>query len=110
MLHGYIYGLLGYSEENASAVFALPREDDSPYLTFDLFAVPRIDLIYDDLLVTFGNVYKNLFPDSPQWEVWRGKFEALSRTMHWDEAHLFLEVEAFGNYLFVWQQDRICGA
>ena len=103
-LHGYILAPAESAESNAARIAALADNDSWPYLTADLFAVPRIEHTYNDQLFTFGTVYKNLELDSG-WAAWRTKFEALLRTMCWYEAHVHLDIESFGRCHFVWKQD-----
>ena len=59
---------------------------------------------YNDLLITFGTVYKNLNLEHG-WPEWRAIFEALLRTMSWYNANVNLDIESFGRCHFTWQQD-----
>jgi hypothetical protein len=99
-VYGYIYALGGHDGENAARIAALPETDTWPYLTRDLFAVPNRQHIYWDQLITFGSLYNGV---ERAWETWLSKFEALLRTMDWDEAHVFLETELWGSYHYVWE-------
>jgi hypothetical protein len=49
-----------YEEQNRATLAALPEEDVWPYLTRDLFALPRLDHGNDELLITFGATYRSL--------------------------------------------------
>ncbi len=104
ILYGYILAPGDGSDLNTASVAALPEKDSWPYLTSDLFAIPAMEHTYNDQLLTFGTVYKNLDLGSG-WLAWRAKFEALLRTMCWDEAHVYLNIENFGRCHFAWKQD-----
>ena len=99
LVYGYIYGLGEHAQANAERIAALPEHDSRPYLTRDTFAVPRMDHSYWDQLITFGLVYNRA---ELRWEAWLDKFEALLRTMYWDEAHVYLQTELWGSYHYVW--------
>jgi hypothetical protein len=87
---GYILGLDEFARENGERIAALPAQDTKPELTRDMFAVPWIEHSYLSQLIPFGLVYKNV---EIVWEAWLTKFEALLRTMYWDEAHAYLHTE-----------------
>lgn len=99
IVHGYIFGLGEWAQDNAARIAALPEHDTRPYLTRDMFAVPSMKHSYGDQLITFGLVYNRV---EVRWQDWLEKFEALLRTMYWDEAHVYLETELWGNYHYVW--------
>ena len=104
VLHGYILAHGENSEWNAARIAALTRQDSWPYLTSDLFAVPEIEHGYNDHLISFGTVYKNLDLNTG-WPEWRTKFEGLLRAMSWTQAHVYLDIEAFGRCHYIWTQD-----
>src|SRR5689334_13579512 len=99
LVYGYIYGLGTHAQDNAERIAVLPEQDCRPYLTRDTFAVRNMEHRYWDQLITFGLVYNRveLF-----WETWLDKFEALLRTMYWDEAHVYLQTDLWGSYHYVW--------
>jgi hypothetical protein len=101
VLYGYIYGLPSAAEINAQRIETLPMDDDDPYLTPDLFSVPLQIHSYNDHLITFGTLYKNL-GIAVQWPKWREKFEALLRTLSWDRVRVYLDVEEEGRYEYTW--------
>jgi hypothetical protein len=89
---------------NATSIFALPREDTWPSLTFDLCVVPRMEHSYNHLLITFATTHKNV-DMRYGWSEWRAKFEALLRTMSWYSANVYLDIESFGRCHFTWKED-----
>ncbi|HEV2235076.1 MAG TPA: hypothetical protein VGR57_00310 [Ktedonobacterales bacterium] len=104
ILHGYIYAPNAVAERNAARIAALPDGDRWPYLTSDLFSVPRLQHTYNDYLNTFGTTFKN-FDLHVGWPAWRAKFEALLRTMAWYEVQVSLDIESVGRCQFTWKQD-----
>jgi hypothetical protein len=104
VLFGYIDAPNEGAEMNATSIAALSESDSWPYLTSDLFSVPHVEHSYNDHLITFGTVFKNLDLDTG-WLKWRAKFEALLRTMSWTVVHVYLDIEQVGHYHFIWQQD-----
>ena len=96
---GYILGIDEFARENGERIAALPEEDSGPSLTRDMFAVPRIEHSYLGHLIPFGLVYKNV---EIFWEAWLTKFEALLRTMYWDEAHVYLHTDCWGSFHYKW--------
>jgi hypothetical protein len=89
-----------YEEQNRAALAALPEEDVWPYLTRDLFALPRLDHSNDVLLITFGTTYRSL-----PWELWRAKFEALLRALRWYDAYVRLDREHYERLEAHWRAD-----
>lgn len=65
---------------NEARIYSLGTEDTWPYLTTDLFALPRMEYTYNDQLIVFGTIFKN-FGVTSGWPEWCAKFEALLRTM-----------------------------
>jgi hypothetical protein len=105
VLYGHIYAPGEAAEMNAASIAALPEDDPWPYLTHDLFSLPHMHHSYNDQLISFGTLYKNLEPGA-SWDRWQAKFEALLRTMVWDVAHVYLDVESEGRYHFTWKRDE----
>jgi hypothetical protein len=99
VVHGYIFGMGTNVSENVASIAALPEHDTRPYLTRDMFALPHMDHSYWDQLIAFGLVYNRV---ELWWEAWLEKFEALLRTMYWDEAHVYLQTDLWGSYHYVW--------
>lgn len=99
IVHGYIEGLGVHAHHNAERIAALPEHDTRPYLTRDMFAVPSMKHSYENQLITFGLVYNRV---ELRWQAWLEKFEALLRTMYWDEAHVYLQTDLWGSYHYVW--------
>ena len=99
-LFGYINCDEDFFEENRESINALSADDTWPYLTRDLFAAPNSEHSYDGQLITFGTIYNGV---ERVWEEWLNKFEKLLRTMHWSDAHVYLQTEWWGNYHYTWQ-------
>lgn len=102
-VHGYILGDGDYAEHNRARIAALPENDTWPYLTRDLFAIPRPEHSYESHLISFGTVYNGV---ESAWEAWLGKFEALLRTLYWSDAHVYLQTELWGSHHYVWKSVR----
>jgi len=100
IVHGYICGI-GDPEESRVVIHALPEQDAWPYLTRDLFAIPAREHSYWDHLVTFGTIYNGV---ERAWEEWLEKFEALLQRLDWDEAHVYLQTDAWGSYDYHWKR------
>lgn len=107
VLYGYIYAPGQAAAMNAACIAALQDDDRIICLTPDLFALPNLmeNHSYNDQLITFGTLYKNL-GIAVQWPKWRVKFEALLRTMSWDSARVYLDVEGEGRYEYTWTGHR----
>jgi hypothetical protein len=100
-LHGYIFNWLRHEEDNRARLAALPEtEEDAAPLTRDMFA--SAGLSYDAAqFIAFARGYNGV---EQHWVEWRAKFEALLRTMYWNEAHVYLETEQWGIYHFWWER------
>jgi hypothetical protein len=105
IVYGCIEGATYYADSsryyrmNAELIAALPETDEWPYLTRDLFAVPRDEHMFATQVVTFGASY-NLV--EWVWDVWLAKFEGLLRQMYWDAVHVHLRTELVGNHHYQW--------
>jgi hypothetical protein len=112
IVYGCILGIHGGVEDwydfyplNQAAIDALPREDDYPPLTRDLFTVPMNYTqhgvaFYRRQVIHFGASFSNF---SENWHEWLPKFEALLPRLYWDEARLHLEIELYGEYEYRWR-------
>src|SRR5262245_37123370 len=102
-LWGYIDSDEESAEANAARIDALPSEreqsDRLPLFTREMFATPRKG--YLGQLITFGHYYNGV---EARWSVWREQFEALLRTLQWDEAHVWLETDLWGDYHCWWKR------
>ena len=102
-LHGYILGIGTHAAENAARIATLPEIDERPVpLPRGMFAVPANENNYWDQVIAFGLLYNGV---QSHWEDWLAKFEALLRTLYWEEAHVYLETEDSGSYHFQWRVD-----
>src|SRR5262249_32644835 len=91
---------------NRAVIESLPEEDDWPFLTRHLFALPGPwphGGLYRCQVIHFGGSFKGLEDD---WRRWRDKFEALLRRLYWFSVRLHLETEARGRYEFAWLPDQ----
>jgi hypothetical protein len=99
-LYGCIIGIREHSEQNIMAISELPYDDQYPYLLRDMFALPRIEVGYQEQIFAFGLQYKSL---ESIWDQWLENFEALLRKMYWDAAHAHVITEMWGVYHFTWK-------
>ncbi len=105
IVYGCIEGATYYPDSshyyriNAELIAALPETDEWPYLTRDLFAVPRDEHMFRTQVVTFGASY-NLV--EWVWDVWLAKFEGLLRQLYWDAVYVHLKTEFVGDYQYQW--------
>ena len=97
-VYGCIFGRGDCAEANAAAIAALPEHDTWPYVTRDMFAVPKMDYSYHDQLIPFARLYNGV---ERVWELWLSKFEAVLRTLYWDEVHVHLLTEHWGHYHYL---------
>ena len=100
IVHGYIHAWEDFFEENAEIIARLPEEDTWPWLTRDLFVVPQRTHSYSRQIISFGTMYDGV---EGEWEAWLTKFERLLRRMYWDDAHVYLKTELWGDYHYVWE-------
>jgi hypothetical protein len=102
-LWGYIDADEEYAAENASRIAALPSEDERqdgiPLFTREMFSAPQKG--YLGQLMTFGRYYNGV---ETRWTLWREAFEALLRTLEWNQAHVWLETDLWGDYHCWWQR------
>lgn len=87
---------------NRRALLDLPRADDWPFLSQEMFSIPSLDLSsgrYQTDVVHFGASYKAV---EYEWEQWIAAFEDLLKQMYWVSATVHLETELSGTHTFVW--------
>lgn len=87
---------------NRRAILALPCADEWPYLSKDMFTVPRYDssnTSYMTNVLHFGASYRAI---EYEWKEWLNKFEALLKNMYWSSAVVHLETELTGTHTFIW--------
>ena len=88
---------------NREAMLELPKSDEWPYLSQEMFAIPKLE-ISTDLYLTevmhFGASYKAI---EYEWSQWLEKFELLLEKMCWISAVVHLETELTGIHTFTWE-------
>ncbi|MET0377825.1 MAG: hypothetical protein ABW049_02445 [Spongiibacteraceae bacterium] len=92
-------------ETNRQVLAALPRAEDWPLISREMFAQPANAIVVDDLhtdVVPFGNSYKGV---EYEWEHWLGRFESILQKMFWVSATVHLETELNGVHTFTWNTD-----
>lgn len=88
---------------NRAAMLALPKADDWPFLSQEMFALPNTRVAgesYQTDVMHFGASYKAI---EYEWEQWIAKFEELLGKMYWVSATVHLETELSGTHTFTWE-------
>jgi hypothetical protein len=88
---------------NKKAIMALPDVDEWPFLTREMFSVPRFQMNGNDChtnVIHFGMSYRGV---EYEWSEWLKKFEALLKVMYWHSAVVHLETELTGLHTFIWE-------
>ncbi|MCV6613445.1 MAG: hypothetical protein OIF35_00605 [Cellvibrionaceae bacterium] len=97
--------LMGDSERrrvNRSAMLALPSADQWPFLSQEMFAIPRVETSaagYQTEVMHFGASYQAI---EYEWQQWLKAFEQLLSKMYWVSATVHLETELSGSHMFTW--------
>lgn len=87
---------------NRQAMLDLPHADEWPFLSQEMFAIPRLEGFsgqYQTEVMHFGASYKAV---EYEWEQWVAQFEELLQQMYWVTATVHLETELSGTHTFVW--------
>lgn len=88
---------------NRSAMLSLPSDEDWPFLSREMFSIPRPEEDhrgqYQTEVMHFGASYKAV---EYEWEQWIATFETLLRQMYWVSATVHLETELSGTHTFIW--------
>lgn len=90
---------------NRRAMLSLPNADEWPFLSQEMFAIPRMENGQGNYLTEvmhFGASYKAV---EYEWEQWIGKFEELLSRMYWVSATVHLETELSGTHTFTWDSN-----
>lgn len=90
---------------NRRAMLSLPKADDWPFLSQEMFSIPRIETgqgNYQTEVMHFGASYKAV---EYEWDQWISKFEELLNKMYWVSATVHLETELSGTHTFSWVSD-----
>lgn len=93
---------------NRQAMLSLPEAADWPYLSREMFSMPRIEISNDSFLtevIHFGASYKAI---EYEWNEWMQKFETLLDSMYWVSAIVHLETELTGAHTFTWESKKNC--
>ncbi len=88
---------------NRKAMTALPKAEDWPYISQEMFSIPKLELGADKYLsevIHFGASYKAI---EYEWSQWMKKFETLLDQMYWVSAIVHLETELMGTHTFTWE-------
>ena len=88
---------------NRIAMLSLPQADEWPYLSREMFAVPKVEFVSDNYqteVMHFGASYKAI---EYEWAAWIKKFEELLDRMYWVSAIVHLETELAGVHTFTWE-------
>ena len=104
ILHGYIACVFGleYARLNGAGLASLPEwsaETNNPLVSRDMFAQPHNG--YLGPIIAFGRSYSGV---EGHWQRWREEFESLLRTLYWDEAHVWVETELWGDFHCSWSK------
>jgi hypothetical protein len=88
---------------NRAAMLSLPRADEWPFLSQEMFAIPQLEIRpanYQTEVMHFGASYKAV---EYEWDQWVAQFESLLSRMYWVSATVHLETELSGNHTFIWE-------
>ena len=91
---------------NRKAMMTLPKAEDWPYLSREMFSIPQIEVgpdNYQTEVMHFGASYKAV---EYEWEQWMKKFEHLLGQMYWVSAIVHLETELTGTHTFTWESKK----
>ncbi|MBX2858119.1 MAG: hypothetical protein KTR17_05615 [Cellvibrionaceae bacterium] len=89
---------------NRQVIFSLPKDDEWPFLSQDMFALSHFDASqtngFQSPIIHFGAAYRAI---EYEWDEWIIHFENLLNRMYWVSATVHLETELFGMHAFSWQ-------
>ena len=90
-------------QRNRQAMINLPRAEDWPYLSQEMFSLPRLECNSSQYLtdvIHFGASYRAI---EYEWAMWIQRFEKLLDDMYWISATVHLETELRGTHTFTWE-------
>lgn len=90
-------------QRNRQAMINLPKAEDWPYLSQEMFSLPRVEVSHDQYLtdvIHFGASYRAI---EYEWSQWMKRFEKLLDDMYWVSAVVHLETELMGTHTFTWE-------
>ncbi len=114
IVYGCIKDAISYQDDaarrrtNRLAMLSLPNADEWPYLSQEMFAIPRIEStaeLYQTEVMHFGASYKAI---EYEWSQWMENFENLLNKMYWVSAVVHLETELTGTHTFTWETRADC--
>ena len=88
---------------NRKAMLALPKADEWPFLSQEMFSMPSPKVGQDNYqtdVMHFGASYRAV---EYEWDQWVNKFEQLLSKMFWVSATVHLETELSGTHTFIWE-------
>lgn len=88
---------------NRQVMLTLPSADDWPYVSREMFSIPRIEVGLDNYhteVIHFGASYKAI---EYEWSQWMTQFEHLLSQLYWVSAVVHLETELAGTHTFTWE-------
>ena len=109
IVYGCIKDAITYQDDrlrrrtNRQAMLSLPNADEWPYLSQEMFSIPRIEVsadLYQTEVMHFGASYKAI---EYEWSQWMENFERLLNRMYWVSAVVHLETELTGTHTFTWE-------
>ena len=88
---------------NRRVILALPKQDEWPFLSQDMFSLSYSDTAqsntFQSPIIHFGAAYRAI---EYEWDEWIKHFENLLNRMYWATATVHLETELFGKHAFSW--------
>lgn len=97
------HGNLERRKRNRAAMMSLPKAEEWPYLSQEMFSIPHMEKCADNYLtevIHFGASYKAI---EYEWAQWMERFESLLDDMYWVSAVVHLETELTGTHTFNWE-------
>ncbi len=104
----YDFGDKEHRRRNREAMLSLPKADEWPFLSQEMFSIPSIENGFDNYqtdVMHFGASYKAV---EYEWDQWMAKFEDLLSRMYWVSATVHLETELSGTHTFIWESNGNC--
>ena len=112
MVFGCIEGATWHSGEeyrrlqalNAAVILALPANDEWPFMTRDMFALPAPfpQGTYRCQVIHFGMSLKDDPYDRSVWDTWLGKFEGVIRKLYWFSVVAYVRTDFEPDRIYEW--------
>lgn len=89
---------------NAAVITTLPKDDDLPFVTGGMFALPAPEPegTYRCQIIHFGVSLKDDPTDRGVWDQWLLKFEAIIRQMYWFSVLAYVRTDFEPDRIFRW--------